>query len=250
MKHAGKIALVTGGSRGIGKAISMRLAEDGADIILNYKKDSETAAATAKEIEALGQSSDLGWIDKLSLLIGLGRYPETGNILDILLLSYPLDRWFGFPTSHNLKVLLILIGNGVCGYVLARSLTKSRSVAFAAACVALINPIVFQDINKTGLRQVLLWWLLLYPVVLERAPPVRFVCRGRRGWLATCQISLPSGTRLPWRGCDTARRPCGFASPAFAGFAVSRSDSWGVEIQRTGPGDRTGRAYRQVAARN
>lgn len=122
-----------------------------------------------QEIEALGQSDDLGWIDKLSLLIGLGRYPETGNILDILLLSYPLDRWLGFPTHHNVKVLVILAGNGMCGYALARSFTDSRSVALAAGLVAVLNPIVFQDINKTGLRQVLLWWLLLYPVFLRRA---------------------------------------------------------------------------------
>jgi len=55
MKHDGKVALVTGGSRGIGKAISRRLAEDGADIILNYKSDSETAEETAAELRELGR---------------------------------------------------------------------------------------------------------------------------------------------------------------------------------------------------
>ena len=63
-------------------------------------------------------STDQGFFEKLSSLIGLGRFPETGNILDILLLSYPLRELVGFPADHNLKVLLILMGNGLCGYAL------------------------------------------------------------------------------------------------------------------------------------
>jgi hypothetical protein len=126
-----------------------------------------------QEIEALGQATDIGWLERLGMLVGLGRYPETGNILDILLLSYPLERWFGFPNHHNLKVLVIIVGNGVCGYALARSLSDSRTVSVAAGLVAVLNPLVFQDINKTGLRQVLLWWLLLYPVFLARAQRTR-----------------------------------------------------------------------------
>ncbi len=55
MDHTDKVALVTGGTRGIGKAISLRLAQDGADIILNYKKDTATAEETKVEIEALGR---------------------------------------------------------------------------------------------------------------------------------------------------------------------------------------------------
>ena len=121
-----------------------------------------------QEVDAIAQT-DMGLFDRLSMLFSLGRYPETGNILDILLLSYPLESLFGTVVGHNLKVMLILVGNGVCGYALARSLTNARLVSVAAGALAIINPIVIQDINKTGLRQVVLWWLLLYPVFLTRA---------------------------------------------------------------------------------
>ncbi len=121
-----------------------------------------------EEVRAIG-ASDLGPVEALRTLVALGRYPETGNILDILLLSWPLDRLFGFPVQHNLKVLVILTGNGLAAYALARSFTRSRLVALAAGALGIVNPLVIQDVNKTGLRQVLLWWLLLYPVALARA---------------------------------------------------------------------------------
>jgi glucose 1-dehydrogenase len=51
---AGKTALVTGSSQGIGKGIAIALAEYGADIILHYRKDRSEAEAVAKEIKTLG----------------------------------------------------------------------------------------------------------------------------------------------------------------------------------------------------
>jgi 3-oxoacyl-[acyl-carrier protein] reductase len=51
----GKSAIVTGGSRGIGKAIALRLAQQGADICFSYRGNEEAAATTKREIEALGR---------------------------------------------------------------------------------------------------------------------------------------------------------------------------------------------------
>jgi 3-oxoacyl-[acyl-carrier protein] reductase len=51
----GKTALVTGGSRGIGRAIVLRLARQGADVAFSYRGNQAAAEATAAEVEALGR---------------------------------------------------------------------------------------------------------------------------------------------------------------------------------------------------
>jgi 3-oxoacyl-[acyl-carrier protein] reductase len=52
---AGKVVLVTGAQRGIGRAIALRFAEAGADVALNYLDDKPAAEAAAREITALGR---------------------------------------------------------------------------------------------------------------------------------------------------------------------------------------------------
>src|ERR1700737_724269 len=53
-KLEGKIALVTGGSRGIGSAIAKRLAAEGANVAITYTKGADAAASVVKEIERAG----------------------------------------------------------------------------------------------------------------------------------------------------------------------------------------------------
>jgi len=55
MKLAGKKAIVTGGSRGIGKAIALMYAKEGADVLVNYHSNDAAARETVAEIEKLGR---------------------------------------------------------------------------------------------------------------------------------------------------------------------------------------------------
>jgi 3-oxoacyl-[acyl-carrier protein] reductase len=54
-KLDGKIALVTGASRGIGRGIALEFAREGADVAVNYRRDEAAAAETVHAIEALGR---------------------------------------------------------------------------------------------------------------------------------------------------------------------------------------------------
>ena len=57
MSLQGRVALVTGGSRGIGRGIALALAEDGADVAINYRRDEAAAKETVSAIESLGRKA-------------------------------------------------------------------------------------------------------------------------------------------------------------------------------------------------
>jgi len=54
----GRAAFVTGGSRGIGRAIALTLAEGGADIAINYNRDADAANETVEAVRALGRRAE------------------------------------------------------------------------------------------------------------------------------------------------------------------------------------------------
>jgi 3-oxoacyl-[acyl-carrier protein] reductase len=81
MSLTGRVALVTGGSRGIGRAISLALAHDGADIAVNYRKDLDSADATVAEIQALGRKA-------ASFQASVGDWEEDVAMVDAALSEF------------------------------------------------------------------------------------------------------------------------------------------------------------------
>ena len=110
---AGKAALVTGGSRGMGAAIARALAADGADVAISYAASSDKAEAVLRELEALGvraaafraDQADAGQVDslvktvaghfgRLDILVNNAGVFVTGGVADAAANAAALDRQF------------------------------------------------------------------------------------------------------------------------------------------------------------
>ncbi len=96
----GKTALITGASRGLGKAIALRFAQDGCDIAVNYvveegRDNAAEAAQTAEEITALGRQAicvEADVTDLSAVEAMVGQVIETFGKLDILVNNAGITR--------------------------------------------------------------------------------------------------------------------------------------------------------------
>ena len=90
-----KVALVTGGSRGIGKACALELASAGFDVVINYVGNEEAANATVSELKALGSdayAAKFDVTDKEAVEAGIAEVMAKFGKIDVLLNNAGITR--------------------------------------------------------------------------------------------------------------------------------------------------------------
>lgn len=133
MSLEGQVALVTGGSRGIGRAIVHRLGRLGAFVVINYRGNEEAAEESLKELRALGGSGELSRFDvadepqveeavkkivdrhnKIDILVN-----NAGITADYLLLRVKLEDWDHIVGTN-------LTGTVLCTKAASRYMVRAR----------------------------------------------------------------------------------------------------------------------------
>lgn len=113
-----KKALITGGSRGIGRSIAIRLAKEGYEVFVNYVSDAKSAAKVKEEIESAGGKCTIIEADLCKTDCAEKLFAASGNV-DVLVLNASIqyrNKWENITVSEfetqincNLRASLLLI---------------------------------------------------------------------------------------------------------------------------------------------
>lgn len=139
----GKVALVTGSSRGIGRACAIRLAEAGSDVVVNYVSSRSAAEDVAREIMALGREAvvikaDMGEPEDVGMMVDLIR--DTFGRIDILVsnaatggfrpLVVTLPKHFEAAMRVNVMAFMTIVQSALP--LLERAEGRSRVIALSS----------------------------------------------------------------------------------------------------------------------
>jgi NAD(P)-dependent dehydrogenase (short-subunit alcohol dehydrogenase family) len=159
-----QVVLITGASKGIGRALALGCAREGAHVIVNYNSDAAGAKSVAAEIAALGRSAlvvhaDLSKPAQIRRMFARARreFPR----LDVLINNAGLTGWAGFfeTTEQKWDVVLDtnLKGTFFCSLEAARWMrdagTKGRIVNVSTNCAELaVRNLVAYGTSKAGIH--------------------------------------------------------------------------------------------------
>ncbi len=138
-----RVALVTGGARGIGRAIVLALARDGLDVAFTYARDADAAARTARDVKELGRRvlarpSDAARADEAEKVVEATR-AELGRI-DVVVENAGIvgpDGWERIPADDWHRVLDVnLLGPYFAVTSAAAELRRTRGSAVLVASIA------------------------------------------------------------------------------------------------------------------
>jgi len=136
IRQKGKVALVTGSSRGIGKAIALAFAEEGADLVINYLTSKDRALEVASEITSMGREAaviraDVSNVKEVTYMIGkcikqLGKLDVlVNNAADFSAMEFSLDNpdWSAWQRMVDVNIKGMLL----CSQVASRHMLKRKS---------------------------------------------------------------------------------------------------------------------------
>lgn len=149
----GRVALITGGGRGIGRAIALALADGGADVAVVYRKDEESAAATVKEIEALGRrarayAADVGSVAEVEAMVA--AVLDDFGAVDILVNNAGVaSRGRAVADTDADEVEHLLRTHAVGAHILCRAVLPSMRTR-PRGDIVMISSVITRDVPPNG----------------------------------------------------------------------------------------------------
>lgn len=137
MGFSGKVTLVTGGSRGIGRAVALRFAELGSDVVINYSRSAEHAERTAAQVRERGARAhlvraDVGDLEQIRAMFT--KVAEAFGRLDFLVnsaargMERPRGAIDSLPRHLRRTLDVNVLGPWFCAQEAAKLMTEGGAI--------------------------------------------------------------------------------------------------------------------------